>query len=81
MIVDTGKKISVPSTDLTENNRKKENISEIIEEMREQLVKLVQEKGISDSEVIVLSQCLDEYIVQFQIIMNRQSRMCLKTHY
>ncbi|GED25099.1 hypothetical protein BAG01nite_12010 [Brevibacillus agri] len=73
MIVDTGKKISVPSTDLTENNRKKENISEIIEEMREQLVKLVQEKGISDSEVIVLSQCLDEYIVQFQIIMNRQS--------
>ncbi|MBG9565619.1 aspartyl-phosphate phosphatase Spo0E family protein [Brevibacillus agri] len=58
---------------MTENNRKKENISEIIEEMREQLVKLVQEKGISDSEVIVLSQCLDEYIVQFQIIMNRQS--------
>ncbi|MED1646274.1 aspartyl-phosphate phosphatase Spo0E family protein [Brevibacillus agri] len=36
-------------------------------------MKLVQEKGISDSEVIVLSQCLDEYIVQFQIIMNRQS--------
>ncbi|MCM3625635.1 aspartyl-phosphate phosphatase Spo0E family protein [Brevibacillus borstelensis] len=40
--------------------------------MREQLVKLVQEKGLSDGEVVVLSQRLDEHIVQFQIKMSRK---------
>lgn len=72
-MVDTGKKTGIPSPDMTEDHRKKENISEIIEEMRNQLVKLVQEKGISHSEVLALSQRLDEYIVQYQITANKKS--------
>ncbi|GED28789.1 hypothetical protein BAG01nite_48910 [Brevibacillus agri] len=42
----------------------------IIEELRRQLVKLVQEKGLDHIEVVILSQRLDEYIVQFQSSMN-----------
>lgn len=72
-MVDTGKKTGIPSPDMTEDHRKIENISAIIEEMRDQLVKLVQEKGISHSEVLVLSQRLDEYIVQYQITANKKS--------
>ncbi|KZE43359.1 hypothetical protein AV540_25200 [Brevibacillus parabrevis] len=42
----------------------------IIEELRGQLVQLAQEKGLDHIEVVNLSQCLDEYIVQFQSRMN-----------
>ncbi|NOU56028.1 aspartyl-phosphate phosphatase Spo0E family protein [Brevibacillus borstelensis] len=72
IIVDTGKRNGNPSSGLTDDNRNIENLSETIEEMREQLVKLVQEKGLSDGEVVVLSQRLDEHIVQFQIKMSRK---------
>ncbi|MCM3594083.1 MULTISPECIES: aspartyl-phosphate phosphatase Spo0E family protein [Brevibacillus] len=72
IIVDTGKRKGDPSSGLTDDNRNKEDLSETIEEMREKLVKLVQEKGISDSEVVVLSQRLDEYLVQFQIRMSEK---------
>ncbi|MEJ8545620.1 aspartyl-phosphate phosphatase Spo0E family protein [Brevibacillus borstelensis] len=73
--VDTGKRKSDPSLGLTDDdNRNNEaNLSKIIEALRKQLVELVKEKGLSDSEVVVLSQHLDEYIVQFQVRMSTKS--------
>ncbi|MEJ8546208.1 aspartyl-phosphate phosphatase Spo0E family protein [Brevibacillus borstelensis] len=44
----------------------------IIESLRGQLVKLVQEKGFSNGEVVELSQQLDKYIVQYQNRMKRK---------
>lgn len=75
MIIDTNKREGDSSSCLTTDNRHRnlEDLSDIIEDMREQLVKLAQEKGISNSEVVAVSQLLDEYIVQFQLRMSRKS--------
>lgn len=47
-------------------------LSRMIENMRKQLVELVEEKGFANREVVELSQHLDEYIVLFQNKMNTQ---------
>ena len=47
-------------------------LSRMIENMRKQLVELVEQKGFANREVVELSQHLDEYIVLFQNKMNTQ---------
>ncbi|MEJ8546210.1 aspartyl-phosphate phosphatase Spo0E family protein [Brevibacillus borstelensis] len=51
------------------------DLLKMIESLRGQLVKLVQEKGFSNGEVVELSQQLDKYIVQYQ---NRIKRKPIK---
>ncbi|ELK41930.1 hypothetical protein D478_11692 [Brevibacillus agri BAB-2500] len=55
---------------MNKKRKNEEDLLNIIEELRRQLVKLVQEKGLDHIEVVILSQRLDEYIVQFQSSMN-----------
>lgn len=58
---------------LDKNRYNEADVFNKIEELRRQLVELVQEKGFDNVEVIELSQRLDEYIVLFQSRMNAKS--------
>ncbi|MGN7469915.1 aspartyl-phosphate phosphatase Spo0E family protein [Brevibacillus sp. SAFN-007a] len=50
---------------MNKKRKNQENLLKNIEELRRHLVKLVQEKGVGHIDVVILSQRLDEYLVQF----------------
>lgn len=55
---------------MNQKRKSGKDLSTIIEELRRQLVNLVQQKGLDHIEVVMLSQHLDEYIVQWQSSVN-----------
>lgn len=52
----------------TQNVSDQKMLEQTIEELKEQLNHLVKEKGISDDSVLKLSQLLDTYILNYQLL-------------
>jgi hypothetical protein len=58
---------------LGENDVSEAYLKQVIEQLREQMVSLVSEKGsFVDERVVSLSQELDEYIVELQLIVRKK---------